>query len=197
MARKVFFSFHYDDVVSFRANVVRNHGFFKGNEAAGFWDNSIWEEAKRTSDLALKRLINGALEGTSVTCVLIGSQTYMRPWVRYEILKSIERGNGVFGVHINGIRDKNQCVKPQGPNPFKYLSIHSPQTILINNHLTPREWNGNKWIAFEKLSSMDFAGYRTFNGQLHQYFDVYDWNSDGGYYSFGGWVEKAAREAGR
>lgn len=66
-----------------------------------------WEEAKRTSEFALKRLINGALEGTSVTCVLIGSQTYMRPWVRYEILKSIERGNGVFGVHINRIRDKN------------------------------------------------------------------------------------------
>ena len=197
MARKVFFSFHYDDVVSFRANVVRKHGFFKGNEAAGFWDNSIWEEAKRTSDLALKRLINGALEDTSVTCVLIGSQTYMRPWVRYEILKSIERGNGVFGVHINGIRDKKQCVKPQGPNPFKYLSIHSPQTILMNNHLTPCEWDGHKWVTFEKLSSMDYVGYRTFNGQLHQYFDVYDWNTDLGYYSFEGWVEKAAREAGR
>lgn len=38
---KSFFSFHYDDVVSFRANVVRNHGFFKGNEAAGFGDNSM------------------------------------------------------------------------------------------------------------------------------------------------------------
>ena len=47
MARKVFFSFHYDDVVSFRANVVRQHGFFKGNQEAGFWDNSIWEEAKK------------------------------------------------------------------------------------------------------------------------------------------------------
>ena len=58
MARKVFFSFHYDDVVSFRANVVRQHGFFKGNQEAGFWDNSIWEEAKKTGDTALKRMIN-------------------------------------------------------------------------------------------------------------------------------------------
>lgn len=199
MARKVFFSFHYDDVDSFRANVVRNHGFCKDIQEAGFWDKSIWESAQKTNETALKRLINEALEGTSVTCVLIGSQTYVRPWVRYEILKSIERGNGVFGVHINGIKDKNQCVKPQGPNPFQYLSVHSPRTILMSNCLEPKEWDGNKreWVLFDKLPMMDYSGFRTFNGQLHQYFDVYDWCSDRGYYLFGEWVEKAAKEAGR
>ena len=29
MAKKVFFSFHYQDVIDFRANVVRNHSSFK------------------------------------------------------------------------------------------------------------------------------------------------------------------------
>ena len=193
----MFFSFHYDDVVSFRANVVRNHGFFRGNIAAGFWDNSIWEEAKRTSELSLKRLINNALDGTSVTCVLIGSETYMRPWVRYEILKSIERGNGVFGVHINGIKDKYQSVQRPGPNPFEYLSIRSPQTILMSSDLEIEEWNGHKWISFQKLPHADFSRFRMFDGQLHQYFAVYDWLSDDGYNSFGDWVENAAREVGR
>lgn len=199
MARKVFFSFHYDDVISFRANVVRNHGFFKGNMVAGFWDNSIWEDTKRTGELALKRLINRALDGTSVTCVLIGSETYKRPWVRYEIFKSIERGNGILGIHINGIKDKDQFTKPQGANPFQYLSIQSSQTILMSSHLEPQEWDGDRgrWISFGKLPEMDYFGPRVFNGQLHSYFDVYDWIIDDGYNSFGEWVERAAREAGR
>lgn len=62
MAKKVFFSFHYQDVIDFRANVVRNHWITKPDRsAAGFFDASIWEDAKKTSELALKRLINNGL----------------------------------------------------------------------------------------------------------------------------------------
>ncbi|MGH7979250.1 MAG: hypothetical protein ACREE6_07730 [Limisphaerales bacterium] len=42
MAKQVFFSFHYEDVKTFRANVVRNHGFTKENgQEAGFFDASV------------------------------------------------------------------------------------------------------------------------------------------------------------
>ena len=34
-------------------------------------------------------------------------------------------------------------------------------------------------------------------GRVDSYFDVYDWSNDDGYNSFGEWVEKAAKEAGR
>ena len=88
MARRVFFSFHYQDVIDFRANVVRNHNVTKDNNG-GFFDASIWESAKKQGDIALKRLINGSLENTSTTVVLIGSETYSRRWVQYEIMKSI------------------------------------------------------------------------------------------------------------
>ena len=65
MAKRVFFSFHYQDVIDFRANVVRNHWLTKPDrEDAGFFDASIWA-AKRTSPLALKRLINSELQHTS------------------------------------------------------------------------------------------------------------------------------------
>ena len=47
MAKKVFFSFHYQDVIDFRANVVRKHGSFKlSSQDAGFYDSSMWEKAK-------------------------------------------------------------------------------------------------------------------------------------------------------
>ena len=48
MARKVFFSFHYDkDII--RSCQVRNSWTIRpSNEAcAPFWDKSLWEEAKK------------------------------------------------------------------------------------------------------------------------------------------------------
>ena len=102
MARKVFFSFHYDDVT--RANVVRNSDVITRQYQTGarFYDKSLWEEAKKHGPSA-KRMIDNALNGSSVTCVLIGQQTWKRPWVRYEILKSLARGNGILGVQIHDV----------------------------------------------------------------------------------------------
>ena len=72
MARRVYFAFHYRDVIDFRANVVRNHWLTKpGRDSAGFFDVSLWEEAKKKGKVALKRLINTGLEGTSTTCILL------------------------------------------------------------------------------------------------------------------------------
>lgn len=103
MPRRVFFSFHYDDVT--RANVVRNSDIvtreYEG--AARFHDMSLWEASKAWSADSLKRTIDEALIGTSVTCVLIGQQTWQRPWVRYEIIRSMARGNGLFGVQIHDV----------------------------------------------------------------------------------------------
>ena len=103
MARRVFFSFHYDDVT--RANVVRNSDQImrRYEPAARFHDKSLWEEAKKQGALAIKRMINGGLNGSSVTCVLIGQSTWSRRWVRYEILKSLVRGNGILGVNIHDV----------------------------------------------------------------------------------------------
>ena len=55
MPKRVFFSFHYQDVIDFRANVVRNHWVTKLNrEDAGYFDASIWESAKRQGISPLK-----------------------------------------------------------------------------------------------------------------------------------------------
>src|SRR3990172_4360489 len=124
MAKRVFFCFHYQDVIDFRANVVRQHWVTKPDrEAAGFFDASIWESAKRTGSLAVKRLINSGLDSTLATSVLIGSQTYARPWVHYEILKSFRKGNLIFAVHINSIRGRDQITKTRGPNPLNYVGV--------------------------------------------------------------------------
>lgn len=47
MARKVFFSFHYERDV-WRAAQVRNSWVTKPDrETAGFWDSASWEEVKK------------------------------------------------------------------------------------------------------------------------------------------------------
>jgi hypothetical protein len=123
MARRVFFSFHYERDI-WRANVVRNSWMTQPDrETAGYWDASLWEEAKKQGDLAIKRMINRGLENTSVTVVLIGAETANREWVRYEIQKSCERGNGLLGVHISSIKDNHGRVDAPGRNPFADLQV--------------------------------------------------------------------------
>ena len=101
--RKVFFSFKYDDVS--RAMVVRNSWVTKGKEAAGFIDAADFENIKRQGDTAIQRWIDNQLTGTSVTVVLVGQRTCNSRWVRYEIEKSIEIGNGLLGIDISKIED--------------------------------------------------------------------------------------------
>ena len=61
MVRRVFFSFHYERDVQ-RGHVVRNSWVTKPNwEEAGFFDSSVFEGKKKTSDDALKRFLNEGL----------------------------------------------------------------------------------------------------------------------------------------
>lgn len=128
MARRVYFAFHYQRDI-FRVNVVRNSHVVEGVAAAGFSDGSLWEEAKRKGDAAIKALIDKGLEGSSVTAVLIGAQTAHREYVEYEIHQSWKRGNGLLGVYIHNISDavlKRPDAK--GNDPFVKLGYGGIQT---------------------------------------------------------------------
>lgn len=118
MARKVFFSFHHEGDI-WRTNIVRNSGVVEGSAAAGFHDASLWEEAKRKGDAEVKKLIDKGLIGTIVTVVLIGAETSTRKFVDYEIEQSIGRGNGLLGIKISGIKDKDGKTDLQGAVPAR------------------------------------------------------------------------------
>jgi hypothetical protein len=126
MARRVFFSFHYQEDI-FRVNVIRNSNVVSGNAAAGFHDASLWEKTKRKGDAAIKHLIDQGLRGTSVTCVLIGQSTAKRKYVTYEIEQSVRKGNGLLGVHINDIADiKGNTYFWRGEVPTALVKYHAP-----------------------------------------------------------------------
>lgn len=192
MARRVYFAFHYQDVAEFRANVVRNHWVTKPDrEAAGYFDASIWEEAQKQGDLALKRLINGALERTTVTCVLVGSKTFERPWVRYELAKSFVRGNKILAVHVNSCKGRDSNTKVLGPNPLAYLGV---VYSTDGKSFTLYEKIGATWVEYAQVDGRatftanvgrEYWG-KSFN--LSQIFKTYDWIADDGYSNFASWV---------
>lgn len=103
MARKVFFSFKYEDVS--RAMVVRNSDVIRGDVKAGFIDKADFEKVKKQGDIAIKNWIDNQLKGTTVTVVLVGQKTCQSRWVKYEIEQSIKRGNGLVGIDISKIKD--------------------------------------------------------------------------------------------
>ncbi|MFM9500355.1 TIR domain-containing protein [Streptomyces galilaeus] len=117
MARRTFFSFHYERDV-WRSAVVRKSAVLKPDISPEFIDASLWEESKLKGDDALRKLITDALYGTTVTAVLIGAETSKRRWVNYEISQSIERGNGLFGIYIHNIRDQHGNRDSKGINPL-------------------------------------------------------------------------------
>ena len=148
MARRAFFSFHYENDV-WRANVVRNSWVTKpGSEAAGFVDAADFEEVKKGGEGAIKRWIEKQLDGTSVTVVLIGSQTNQREYVKFELSKSYEKGNGLLGIYIHQIKDRNGNTSAKGSNHFGEIG---------------KDKNGNPVYFSSAYKSYDWVDYDGYN----------------------------------
>lgn len=128
MARKIFFSFHYERD-AWRAGQVRNSDLLPNEDEYGFIDAAAWEEIKLKGDAAIMKWINEQLEGTSVTVVLIGAETSQRPWVDYEIRTSWERGNAIIGLRIHKIKDQDSETDTQGANPLDNVYFTDGQPL--------------------------------------------------------------------
>ncbi len=117
MARRVFFSFHYKYV--WKVNQIRSIPNVIGTAAAGFQDASLWEEAKKKGDKEIKKMIDNALENTSVTVVFVTYGTADRKYINYEIDQSLARGNGLLAVQIHHLKDSEGKVGSPGAIPPK------------------------------------------------------------------------------
>lgn len=159
MLRYTFFSFSYEDVKNFKVNVVRNSCLLNNN-AETFIDGSIWEKEKSKGATVIKNLIESGLKKTSVTSVLIGDDTFDRRWVKYEIVKSFERGNGILGIHINRIRGKHQCISRRGLNPLDRLAFHISED---GKKIHFYELINGKWYVYADLPEINNKKSNTFS----------------------------------
>lgn len=205
--RKVFFSFHYKDV--FRVNVVRKSGEFAqtgagtGRHIEGYYDKSLWEKKQIEGDDALRKMIRDGVHNTSAVCVLIGSKTWQRPWVRYEIARSVIDGKGLLDVNINSIRHHESGERVEvGENPCRYLGVAAKSNGSF--YLCERKSvdGSYKWEWYDKHTTpIDVPRYMDKPRQgepirLSDFVRLYDWKEDG-HKNMGAWIDQAAQDAGR
>lgn len=213
--RKAFFSFHYDDIM--RVNVVRNAWKITHPDNAmilSFYDSSLWESRKLEGDEAVKRLIREGVEYTSAVCVLIGTETWLRQWVRYEIARAVIDGRGLLGVHLNSIRHHHtKTPHTRGYNPLEFLAVgkvqaaalSTPRYYLFEKHAVPDGSGGYKfaWLRYGdytdpvKLPPWLADPMPDYVTPLSNNAPVHDYTSDNGHQKIGSWIDCAAQRAGR
>jgi hypothetical protein len=123
--RRVFFSFHFADIM--RVNNVRKAWRYHNPGSIlvpSFTDSSLWESKQLEKEETLKALIRDGVANTSTVCVLVGTETWQRRWVKYEIARAVIDKKGLLAVHINGIKhDKRLLADPYGHNPLDFIGI--------------------------------------------------------------------------
>lgn len=160
---------------------------------------------------ALKDLVQQSLIGTSVTIVLVGSETAERRWVKYEIVKSFVEGKGIFALHINRIRSKNEGITARGLNPLERIGLEISSDY---KKISFYELVNRKWIPFKDLPELNnrkanSVYFPEFNHVLAEFFNVrsghggkfyrfselfaqeYDWIINDGYHKINEWIETA------
>jgi hypothetical protein len=153
MARRVFFSFHYDRDVR-RIVQVRNSWVVRAKgEAQPFYDKSEFEAVKNRAG-GIEKWIEQQLAGISVTVVLFGRETYDRTWVRHEIKRSYELNKGILAVDIHNVKDPQTGTDLPGKNPLDYWSIErNGRRVQFSGLYSTYDWvndngydNLSKWI---------------------------------------------------
>jgi MTH538 TIR-like domain (DUF1863) len=210
--RKVFFSFHYDDIM--RVNNVRNAWKINHPDSLlvrSFYDSSLWESRKLEGDEAVKRLIREGVQNTSAVCVLIGSETSQRRWVKYEIARSVIDRRGLLGVHINSLNHHERLKSDWlGTNPLENIGVFKNtrgEFYLYERQITLGLMlgytNNNQWVQYQdhrqqvplpKYLPEPTVGYVM---PLSKRTPVYDYVQHMGHLNIGGWIDLAARSAGR
>lgn len=156
MARRVFYSFHYQ-LDSTRVQQIKNIGAVEGQRIV---NSNEWETVKRQGDNAIKRWIDDAMRYTSCTIVLVGAETSDRKWVQYEIQHSFDEKRPIFGIYIDQVRDLHGQITRRGKNPFtrwtvgeglnrtsldKLVPVYDPKAIWDTPYQVIRQ-NMERWI---------------------------------------------------
>jgi len=211
--RRAFFSFNFDDVM--RVNVVRQAWKITHPDSASmrsFQDSSLWDSKQLSGDDAVKRLIREGVGHTSAVCVLIGTETWQRRWVRYEIARAIIDGRGLVGVHLNNIKHhQTQTVHPLGLDPLAFMAVGKVQETVLGSARyylfeckwvrtgSHHEWQWHRYADYTDPVTLPVwlsdPG-PNYVSPLSRSTAIYDY-MNGGHRDIGSWIDRAAQQAGR
>jgi hypothetical protein len=206
--RKAYFAFDYADIM--RVNNVRNAWKITHPDSAqnrSFYDSSLWESSKITDPEQLKTLIRSGVGYTSAVCVLIGTNTWSRQWVLYEIARAVIDDRGLLAVDINGLKHHQfQTAHALGWNPLDIMGV-AKVGDTNDIRLCQRFWSQNagawQWQWYSDYSlAVTQPRYLPVPAQgqpvsLSQGARRWDFVTGNGHSNIGGWIDFAATQVGR
>lgn len=131
--RQVFYSFHFGNDVM-RVQQVRNIRAIEENTPVS---PNAWEQVRTKGDKGIKDWIEDNMKYRSCVAVLIGSETYKRPWVKYEIEKAWRDGKGLLGIHIHNLKCPNNGTCSKGSNPFDQFTFKLGDKLIVPSIYNP------------------------------------------------------------
>lgn len=158
MHRRVFLTFDYGVDAAGAGQVRRSQESLEpGNEFVGSVEAASWKEIERQGDDAIKRWILSNLDGTSVTAVIYGSKTWMHRWVRYAIVESVRRGNGLLAIDLHALEHETEAAEI-AVNPLSHLGFVIDRTLELVHFY---ENHGDQWVrprdSDEAMKLADFC----------------------------------------
>lgn len=128
--KRIFISFAYEDIGSVKGLRLMNSNTDFEIE---FYDQSVKESINSANAAYIKSVIKDQIRRSSVTLCLVGTTTYKSAWVEWEVETSVESGNKIIAMAINGLDSviTPQVLKDYGIIVWKWDYEHL--TRLINN----------------------------------------------------------------
>jgi hypothetical protein len=197
-----------------RVNNVRNAWKIDHPDSAlsrSFYDSSLWESKKLEGDEAVKDFIRKGVQYTSAVCVLIGTDTWSRRWVKYEIARAVIDGRGLLAVQINGLNHyQRRTADRPGLNPLYLLGVYrhgngqyylyEKQLVVLTSLTGQREWQWKSYadytfpVKLPPYLSSPSVGYVM---PLSNGTSEYDFAAGAGHRDIGKWIDDAAVSVGR
>lgn len=119
--RRIFPSFKWTD--AWLVNQIVNLPVTIGREKIGF-ANGVPPETVKSSDYAIARWIQNSMDGCSCLVVFVGEETYLSPWVKYEMELAEEYKMGRIMIDLTGMKRKDGSVCREGTDPFAWHGLH-------------------------------------------------------------------------
>jgi hypothetical protein len=119
--------------------------------------------------------------------------------VRYEIVHSVVKGNGLLTVDIHGVKNNAEKLGVKGTNPLAEVGVY-----LSNGKVYFAELKEGKWLKCSDYTLDIPASHLWFEAptsntvvKLSKYYKRYDFAALNGRENIAGWIETAANLAGR
>ncbi len=152
--RRCFFIFDYEGDLD-EVRRVAELGLVHAVSAAGFQDLTLWSTYKAKGVEEVKHRIDKALMGTTCSVVFIGPRTASLGYVKYAVERSIQRSNGLLGIHIHALKNPIASAGERGPVPYQ----REAAARFGGQSYPVHDWDSEYFVDWVNQAATDWRNY--------------------------------------